>query len=205
MKKIVVLMLAVLGFAPAAFAQNWGYGYKIGVGENSPSDLKNIYNTLPGDSKLDTSKAFLGFEMFYEWPLANEVNKIGAKLDFNYFVENKAKSQSDLYQECVETSYSLPITLYYKHDKGIKAFSWFGGAGATIWYTEMEYKGYYRDIKTKAKVAPHVVLGGEYRFSQLFALGLEARYNFAAKVKKSGIALSDHTGFGGAATIRFYL
>ena len=209
MKKIVVLMFAVLCFAPAAFADNWGYGYKLGVGENRPSDLKDLHNYFSGfpssDTKLETSGAFFAAETFYEWSLSNEVHKIGAKVDFDYFLENKTESQTTLYQECTETTYAIPLTIYYKRDNGVKAFAWFGGAGATIMYTEMQYKGYNKNIKTKSKIIPHIVVGGEYRFSQLFALGLEARYNFDAKVKKSGILLSDRSGFGGAVTLRFYL
>lgn len=203
MKKTVVLMFAVLCLAPAAFAGNWGYGYKAGIGANKPTDLKNA---LPGHTKLETNGAFLGAEMFYEWDLESEADKLGVKMDFDYFVENKVEKQTaELYQELVETTYSLPITLYYKRDNGVKAFSWFGGAGATIMYTELQYKGYNKDIKEKYKVIPHIVAGGEYRFCELFALGLEARYNFAAKVRKGGVLLSDRSGFGAAATLRFYL
>ena len=56
----------------------------------------------------------------------------------------------------------------------------------------------------KSKVAPHLVAGAEYRFTKVFALGLEAKYTFGAKIKKDGDVYSDRSGFSGALTGRFY-
>jgi len=60
----------------------------------------------------------------------------------------------------------------------------------------------------KNKVFPHIVAGGEYRFTKTFALGLEARYNIGGKAKKNiedeNIVLSNRSGFGAALTGRFY-
>jgi len=204
MKKIVVLLFAVLFVAPAAFAEGWGVGVKLGGGDNNPSDLKAAYGSMGGSKELDTNGAYFGLEAFHEWALADETSKIGAKVGLDFFGENEAETKSGFHEELTETTYSFPFTVYYKCDNGVGAFSWFGGAGATIIRSELEYKGFGENKTSKNKVFPHIVVGGEYRFTQVFALGLEARYNFDAKVKKDGVILSDRTGFGAALTGRFY-
>ena len=80
--------------------------------------------------------------------------------------------------------------------------SWFAGAGVTFISSTIEQTG-FSDVD-KDKVFPHIIAGGEYRFTEVFALGLEARYNFSAKVKKDGALISDRSGFGAALTGRFY-
>jgi len=197
-------MFAVLFLAPAAFAEGWGVGVKLGGGDNNPSDLKAIYNAYPGSKELDTNPFYFGVEAFHEWTLADETDKIGVKIGWDTFGENKAETKSGVHEELTETTYAFPITAYYKKDNGVGAFSWFGGAGATIIRSEVEYKGFGDWNESKNKIFPHVVVGGEYRFSQLFALGMEARYNFDAKVKKDGLLLSNRTGLGAAVTGRFY-
>ena len=117
--------------------------------------------------------------------------------------ELKLKAPGDS-AKLTETTYSFPFTVYYKRDNGIKNFSWFAGAGFTILHSKVEVSGVEDDDVSKTKVFPHIVVGGEYRFTQVFALGLEARYNFGAKVKKDGAVLSDRSGFGAALTGRFY-
>lgn len=61
---------------------------------------------------------------------------------------------------------------------------------------------------SKSKIFPHIMAGTEYRFSELFALGLEAKYNFSAKTEKNyeglNVVLSDRSGLSGAVTARFY-
>ena len=53
MKKTMLAVLAVLLIAPAAFADNWGLGIKLGGGANDPKGLKSI----PG-TELDENGAF---------------------------------------------------------------------------------------------------------------------------------------------------
>lgn len=207
MKKLAVAVLAVLFIAPAAFADNWGVGVKLGAGENDPKDMKAVYDDAVGfNRELDRSAAFLGLEALYEIDLNDEANKLGMKLGVDMYGENKLEiSGWGIYDEIKEETYAFPLTVYYKRDNGIRNFSWFAGAGATLIHSKIEEKGSFgKGSWRKNKVFPHVVVGGEYRFTKLFALGVEARYNFGAKTKKDGDVLSDRSGFGGAVTSRFY-
>lgn len=196
MKKLVIAVLAVLFIAPAAMAKDWGVGVKLGAGENDPKSLKADFDTLGGE--LDKNAGYFSLEVLHEWALNDEANKIGAKVGWDMYGENELKQGP---VTITETTYSFPFTVYYKRDNGVQNLSWFGGAGITILRSEIEMGS---NDESKTKVFPHIVLGGEYRFTKVFALGLEARYNFAAKVKKDGVVLSDRTGFGAALTGRFY-
>lgn len=211
MKKPVIAVLAVLFVAPAVMAKDWGIGVKLGAGQNDPKDLKNVYDTSIGNKELDKNAGFFGLEVLHEWVLNDEANKLGLKVGWDMYGENKTEAHDGVISngELKETTYSFPFTVYYKRDNGVGKISWFGGAGVTIIRTKIEGTGYINlvdvnDDESKTKVFPHIVAGGEYRFTNVFALGLEARYNFAAKVKKDGAVLSDRSGFGGALTGRFY-
>lgn len=204
MKKGIIAVLGVLLFVPAAFADNWGLGLKLGAGENDPKDIKELYDEATGVSKeLDKGYGLFGLEALYEWNL-DETNKIVGRIGWDYYGENKAKFSG--YGDVTEETYSFPFTVYYKRDNGVKNWSWFAGAGLTIIRSKMEVdlSGIAEGSESKTKVFPHIVAGAEYRFTELFALGLEARYNIAAKVKKDGVILSDRSGFGAALTGRFY-
>lgn len=196
MKKLVIAVLGVLLVAPA-FAGQWGLGLKLGAGENDPQTLQDAFNA--GGRKLDKNPGYLSIEGLYEWALEGEENKLGFKFGLDMYGENELKL---ITAKATETTYAIPLTLYYKRDNGVQTFSWFGGAGVTFINTTMEVTG-ESDVD-KNKVFPHIVAGGEYRFTELFALGLEARYNFSAKIKKDGNVLSDRSGFGAALTGRFY-
>lgn len=199
MKKIIVAVLGVLLFSPAVFADNWGLGLKLGGGENDPKDMKKTYDSYLGSKELDKSGAYFGLEALYEWNM-DDINKIGAKIGLDTYGENKVELKGA--GDVKEDTYAFPLSVYFKQDYGIKNWSWFAGAGATIIRTKID-----NDLGSnfsKTKVFPHILVGGEYRFTKLFALGLEARYNFSAKVKKNGLLLSDRSGFGAALTGRFY-
>jgi len=204
MKKLVIAVLAVLFVAPAAFAEGWGVGVKLGAGENDPKDMEAAYDSWLSNKELDKDPTIASFEVFHEWTLDNEANKLGLKLGFDMYGQNEAERKNVPSLELTETTYAFPLTVYYKRDNGIKDWSWFAGAGVTSISTEIEAKGAFKRKIDKTKIFPHIVAGGEYRFNHLFALGLEARYNFAAKVKKDGDVLSDRSGFGAALTGRFY-
>ena len=196
MKKLVIAVLAVLFIAPAAMANNWGLGVKLGAGENDPKTLKEGHSKIGGE--LDKNYGYLGLEAFHEWTLDNEANKLGLKAGLDVYGENTLKVGTSKFEE---TTYSFPISVYYKRDNGVKNISWFAGAGATILHSKIEVG---ENSIRKTKVFPHVTVGAEYRFTRVFALGLDARYNFSAKVKKEGVVLSDRSGFGAALTGRFY-
>ncbi len=199
MKKLVIAVLAVLFVAPAVMAKDWGIGVKLGAGQNDPKSLKEAFDNIPAFSKeLDKNAGYFSLELLHEWALNSEANKIGLKVGWDAYGENELKA--GVYKVSEET-YSFPFTLYYKRDNGVGNLSWFGGAGVTILRTKIEEGA---NDTSKNRVFPHIVAGGEYRFTNVFALGLEARYNFSAKVKKDGAVLSDRSGFGAALTGRFY-
>ncbi len=206
MKKLMVAVLGVLFLAPAAFADGWGLGVKLGAAENDPKTIKDIYHdSTAASSEKDEGPGFGGIEALYEWDMNDESTKLGVKLGLEGYGENKVELKSSpLYLEVKETTVALPLTVYYKRDNGIKNWSFYGGAGATWMYSELEAKGTLNQKEHKGKLFPHINLGAEYRFTKLFALGLDARYNFSAKIKKDGDVLSDRSGFGAAITGRFY-
>ena len=196
MKKLVIAVLAVLFVAPTVMAKDWGIGVKLGAGQNDPKTLKENFDLVGGE--LDKNAGYFSLEVLHEWALNDEANKIGAKVGWDMYGENEHKYGSI---KDTEETYSFPFTVYYKRDNGIGKVSWFGGAGFTILHTKVEEGSW---DTSKSRVFPHIVAGGEYRFTNVFALGLEARYNIAAKVKKDGATLSDRSGFGAALTGRFY-
>lgn len=200
MKKIAIAVLAVLLIAPAAMAKDWGIGVKLGAGQNDPKTLKDNFNAFGGE--LDKNAGYFSLEVLHEWALNDEANKIGAKVGWDIYGENEHKR---LGVKDTEETYSFPFTVYYKRDNGVGKLAWFGGAGVTILHSKIEEGAW---DTSKNKVFPHIVIGGEYRFTKVFALGLEARYNFSAKVKKdlagANVVLSDRSGFGAALTGRFY-
>lgn len=205
MKKLAVfaMLLSVLCAWPvAASADNWGLGLKLGAGENDPKTMKEVYDSAVVSKELDKGYGVFGLEALYEWNL-DETNKIGAKIGWDSYGENKAKFTG--LGDVKENTYSFPFTVYYKKDNGVKNWSWFAGAGITFIHSKIKATIIgAEETDSKNKVFPHVVAGGEYRFNEMFALGLEARYNIAAKVKKDGDVYSDRSGFGGALTGRFY-
>lgn len=204
MKKLVIAVLAILFIAPAAMAKDWGASVKLGVGQNDPKDMKDFYDEMPGNKEMDERPGYLSFEVLHEWALNDETNKIGAKIGWDTYGVNEIESKT-FGGKIKENSDAFPFTVYYRRDNGVKKFSWFAGAGVTIMHTKLESDGSFGDHETsKNKVFPHLVAGAEYRFTKVFALGLDARYNIAAKVKKDGEVLSDRSGFGAALAARFY-
>lgn len=201
MKKLVIAVVGLLCFAPAAFADNWGVGLRLGAGQNDPKGMEDTYDSLMVSKELDKNAGVFGLELMYEWNLNDEANKIGAKIGWDMYGENELKAAGIKVEE---TTYAFPLTVYYKRDNGVQNLSWFAGAGISFMRTELDLSGLASDDDHKSKVFPHITAGAEYRFTEVFALGLDVKYNFAAKVKKDGAVYSDRSGFGGALTGRFY-
>ena len=198
MKKVIIAVLGVLLFAPAAFADNWGLGLKLGYAENDPKTMKDMNG--PG-TELDENGSYFGLEAMYEWNL-DKINKIGAKVGVDVYGTNEIKGAG---AKIEEDTYAFPFTVYYKQDYGVQNWSWFAGAGVTILNTKIDETAWLvSGDDHKTKVFPHITVGAEYRFTEVFALGLDARYNIGAKVKKYGAVYSDRSGFGAALTGRFY-
>ena len=217
MKKTLLTVLTVLFFAPMAFADNWGAAVKAGLGENDPKTLNDGYHNVIGDRDLTESDGFFGLEALYEHNLTN-YDKIGVRLGVDFYGENELEVSSrteDFRADATENTYAIPLTVYYKRDNGIKNWSFFAGAGITYIHSKLEYEeenfigiDRYEDSVSDSKIFPHIMAGTEYRFSELFALGLEAKYNFSAKTEKNyeglNVVLSDRSGLSGAVTARFY-
>ena len=208
---IAVLLGLVCAFPVSAKADNWGLGVKLGVAENDPKSMKDLQNDSGYyglNSDLEENNGVFGLEALYEFDLNDNADKLGVKLGMDFFGENKLELTSSVVPgsfEVKENTFSVPLTVYYKKDNGLKHWSPFVGAGLSLFRTELKADDSGSSEKvTKSKVAPHIMAGAEYRFSPLFALGLEAKYNFSAKIKKDGDVLSNHSGFGGAITGRFY-
>ncbi len=195
MKKVLLAVFALCLFTPV-FADNWGAGFRLGYGENDPKTLNDIFHSIGGE--LTENGGVFGLEVLHEWNLTNETNKIGAKLGWDVYGENEWKGSGT---RATETTYAFPLTIYYKKDNGIQNWSWFAGAGITFIKTKVEAGA--SDF-SEDKVFPHITGGVEYRFTEVFALGLDVKYNISAKVKKEGAVLSDRSGFQGALTGRFY-
>lgn len=208
---IAVLLGLVCAFPVSAKADNWGLGVKLGVAENDPKSMKDTQDEAGYyglNSDLEENNGVFGLEALYEFDLNDNADKLGVKLGMDFFGENKLELTSSVVPgsfEAKENTFAVPLTVYYKKDNGLKHWSPFVGAGLSLFRTELKADDSGSSEKvTKSKVAPHIMAGAEYRFSPLFALGLEAKYNFSAEIKKDGDVLSDHSGFGGAITGRFY-
>ena len=152
--------------------------------------------------KLTEADGIFGIEVLHEWDL-NEFDRIGVKLGMEGYGQNEHEYDwAGEYAKDTETTYAIPLSVYYKRDNGLKKLSYFGGVGISWISTELEDNE--GESVDKSKVFPHIFIGTEYRFTELFALGLEAKYNIDAKVKKDGMVMSDRSGFSAALTGRFY-
>lgn len=201
MRKLVVLgvLLSILCAWPtAAKADNWGVGVKLGIGENDPKSMNEIFDQWGG--KLTTSDGLFAVEVLHEWNL-NETDKIGLKLGVDAYGENKYEYAV---LEATENTYAIPLSVYYKKDNGVRKLSYFIGAGVTYINSEIKFSGTYFDNVEEDKFFPHILGGVEYRFTELFALGLDLKYNFSAKMEKEGDVVSDRSGFSSAVAGRFY-
>lgn len=198
MKKLMLAILAVLLVSPA-FAGGWGLGLRGGFGESDPKTMKDAYDAY-GGNKEETlaSFGFMGIEGLYEFDLNDSANKLGVKVGLDIYGEDEWKFSGG---KVTEDTFAIPVTVYYKRDGGVQAFSWYAGAGMTYIKTEYEEPGYKTN---EDKFFPHVLAGVEYRFCRLFALGLEGKYNINAKLEKDNFVFSDHSGLSGAIVAKFY-
>lgn len=203
MKKLLLAVFAVAVLSVSSFAGGWGLGVKLGAGQNDPKDMKEDFDIYGGT--LTKSPGVFAIEGQYEWDLQGEqldtvgsVNKLGLRFGFDFYGQNKLERTGFTAKE---NTVSLPVTVYYRHDGGIKNASWYAGAGFTSISTELEVPG---DSIKESKLFPHVMAGAEYRFTKLFALGLDLKYNFNAKLTKNGVVISDRSGLQGVLAARFY-
>ena len=108
MKKWLVAVFAVLFFAPISFADNWGFGVKLGVAETDPKTLNDVLDASGG--KLTEGEGLFGLEVLHEWNLNSDINKLGLKIGFDVYGENEYKSS--LISKITENFYAFPLTVY---------------------------------------------------------------------------------------------
>lgn len=203
MKKLLFAVIAVFALSAVSFAGGWGLGVKLGAGQNDPKGMKEAHELWGGT--LTKAGGYFALEGLYEWDLGGQelettgsVNKFGLRFGVEGYGENKLESSTEI----KENTAAFPISVYYRRDGGIDAPSFYVGGGITYFNTEMKVSP-GNDIE-KNKVVPHIMGGAEYRFTKLFALGLDLKYNFNAKLTKNDVVISDRSGFIGALVGRFY-
>ncbi len=208
MKKLAIAVVGLLCFAPVAFADTLGLGVYLGGGKNNPQYVEDLYDSVIGNKELDKGNVFGGVEILYEWDLSNEFNKFGIKLGFDVYGENEFKVWNGggwPIAKVQEKTSVVPLTLYYRYDGGVGNLSFFLGGGVSYMYSELKIRGTLRDTETHSNGFWHTTAGVEYRFTQSFALGVDCKYNFDAKVKRRGFLYSDREGLNVALAGRFYL
>ena len=191
---------------PRVYTGQFGLGVRLGVAQNNPKDMKDAYDEAfdwgYSQKELTRNNGVFGVEVFHEWELEQPTDMLGVRWSYEGYGKNKLSLDwGD--EKLEETSYAFPLTVYYKKNNGIKHWSFLAGAGVTLICSELQNKVAGYD-ESKTKVFPHITVGAEYRFTEVFALGLDVKYNIAAKVKKDGDVLSDRSGIGAALTGRFY-
>jgi outer membrane protein W len=160
MRKLVVLgvLLSILCAWPtAAKADNWGVGVKVGVGENDPKTMKEIQDGTLYNTELNENGAvFSGLEALYEFNLDDETNKLGVKLGVDVFGHNDLKVTTPLaWVKWTETTYAIPLTVYYKRDNGVSAWAPYVGAGVSFFRSELKVEFSGDDWAWK----PNTILG----------------------------------------------
>ena len=205
MKKWLIVVISLMCLAPTVFASNWGLGLRAGAAQNDPRDMKDAYNDYFAPRERTWNPAVVGLEVLHEWDLNSESNKLGIKIGADVYGQNKIDLGPGMVK-ATETTYAIPLTVYYKNDNGERNLSWFAGVGFTWIRSEikMDVWGFGRDKYSESKIFPHITVGTEYRFNSVVALGFDLKYNIDAKVTQDADILSDRSGIGGAITARFY-
>ena len=167
----------------------------MGYGENDPKTMQDLFDYATAyNRELSKSGGIFALEVLHEWP-SSEENKIGVKAGLDFYGENELKLHG--LGTATEETYAIPVTVYYKWDKGLQNWSYWLGLGLSYIHTEL-------DDLSDSKFFPHITGGVEYRFTQAFALGLDLKYNFSSKITKDGAVLSDRSGLSAALAGRFY-
>lgn len=123
MKKLIIVVISLLCLTPAAFAGNWGLGFRAGATQNDPETMHDCYKGLHNlgyDIEFNRGYSMLGTEAFYEgkanFGLGEGEEFWGIKLGVDFYGENKLKLDNGLSANAQITDYAIPLTLYYKND-----------------------------------------------------------------------------------------
>ena len=190
MKKLLLTLFCLSCFAPFAAAGDWGAAVKLGYGENDPKTMQDLFDYATAyNRELSKSGGIFARMAFFRGKQNRRQGRTG------FLGENELKLHG--LGTATEETYAIPVTVYYKLDKGLQNWSYWLGLGLSYIHTEL-------DDLSDSKFFPHITGGIEYRFTQAFALGLDLKYNFSSKITKDGAVLSDRSGLSAALAGRFY-
>lgn len=211
MKKWLLAVLVLFAFSMISYAADFGIGVKGGIGQNDPKEMKRRFQGCSsGDScQLTKGPGVFSIEGFFEGKINSTeleitgINKAGIKVGYDYYMKNKFKNSS---YDGKETTYGIPLTLYFKADNGLNDWSSYLGIGITWFNTETFFKNNFGsdEYAYQKKVIPHIAIGGEYRYTEFFAIGIDVKFNINASQKVYGHTISDRSGFQGLGVVRFY-
>ena len=209
MKKLLLAVLVVSAFSAASFAGEWGVGARIGVGQNDPKGMKVDYDNYGGT--FTKKPEIFSVEGLYEWNVGGkDIDETGTEhkmgFRFGYDIYGKNKLEAAIVHEEDKKTDAIPLTLYYKNNNGINHVSFYIGGGMTYMRTEMRLSSWLYNLNNLDgnKWFPHIMVGAEYRFTKLFALGIDVKYNIHAKIEKNGAVIADRSGLQGLLAARFY-
>ncbi|WP_424244425.1 opacity protein-like surface antigen [Elusimicrobium posterum] len=217
-KKILLSVFAVCTMAAFASAEI-GVGARMGFSADK-SNMKDYEQITPiTSSDYNNLKGFIfGAEVLFEKEgLFNmaENHSFGLKAGIDANLKEDVELKSGVIANNIEISSQsimVPVSVYYRYSpEPGQGMSYYVGGGAAWVMTSFKGEGPIYDIdETDSKVSPFINAGTEYRFNKLFALGLDLRYLFSAKMETEKITFNgeklkrDMTGFSGAVTARFY-
>ncbi|ACC98377.1 Outer membrane protein [Elusimicrobium minutum Pei191] len=213
MKKIIAVLFVGMLISTSAFANEFGFGFKLGATQKKTNidKFKDSIQPYMRSTDLTENNFVYGLEGFYEYSLNNDAS-IGVKLGFEGISKDELEgvSLSNLKYDVEITSSVLPLTVYYKYNLNEKFNVW-GGAGVSMVFAKL--KDGMESYKEN-KVFPHINAGVEWRISQMMGLGFDARYSFSSKIDKwdgttfyataSEKVMLDLDGINAGLTLRFY-
>ncbi|MDR0953649.1 MAG: outer membrane beta-barrel protein [Elusimicrobiota bacterium] len=214
MKKMILALFAI-GFLGLSAHAEFFAGAKLGFGEYK-SDMQSMYDGISATNKeIDkSSKALFGLEAGYMWALT-DVDQLGFKIGFEGRGEEEVEATNYgpyEHRDATVNYFGMPISVQYKRLLGNK-WALLANAGFTYGWAnvEDEFSGVMsrKETKTEGKLFPFLSVGAEYRFTKLFALGADLKYNFGGKIKVDGgyfddVKLADVSGLEFALAARFY-
>jgi opacity protein-like surface antigen len=208
MKKVLAAVLAVFSMAVVAGASDLK-GFYIGgsLGAAGGNNFEKIQDDMTGvNTKFNDSNFAYGLELGYESPVISDKQLLGARLGVTWHDEIKLEVTDILNNKAsvANTAYTIPLSVYYKQLFADSKFALMGGLGVTFvnmtWETKLNGSSEdYSDSKTAA----HVIAGAEYKFTEVFALGIDLKYAFGTEIKRYDYKRD--FDFQGALAARFYL
>jgi opacity protein-like surface antigen len=209
MKKVLAAVLAVFSMAIVAGASDLK-GFYIGgslgmAGGNNFEKLQDRLTDAGVSSKFNDSTFAYGLELGYEAPVISDNQLLGARLGVTWHDEIKLElKNTDPSASVANRAYTIPVSVYYKHLFADSKFALMGGLGVTFvnmtWESKLNSSS---DNYNDSKASPHIIAGAEYKFTEVFALGIDLKYAFDTEIKRQ--VFKRDFNFQGALAARFYL